>query len=1127
LRRGVLTLAVSLACISLPTPALAQTGPVTATETFSAEADSYVASGSAGTNFGSAASVIVDGSPRSDGFVRFRVEGLAGVVTQARLRLHVTNGSPDGPLVYATSSEWSESLLTWGNRPAPSGAPLDDAAGLSPGTWADYDVSSLVGGDGVYSFNLVPESSDGVDFVSRESTSAARPQLVVDTEQVGPQTQIDAGPSGTTTSTTASFGFSSPDPGARFECRLDGGELGSGTFSPCSSPENYVGLAFGQHTFEVRAVDGAGIPDPTPAARTWTIGSTATTSFDADADAHVASSSPASNFGAASSVTVDRSPVLEGFLRFSVEGLSGEVTDARLRLYATNGSPDGPALAPTSNGWSESQLTWSNQPAATGPVAANVGQVGAGAWAEYDVGALVTGDGIYSFNLAAESSDGVDFVSRQASSQNKPVLLITTKLTGPEARIDSGPSGSTTSSEANFGFSASDPNAGFECRLDAGAWAECRSPQQYIGLGEGPHAFEVRAIGQDGLAGSPASRSWTVDATAPAVSATTPGAGASGVEPNVMVSARFSEAIDPATLTASTFTLRRSGESTPLAASVNYDGAAATATLDPAPALAEGSTYTATLRGGPDGVKDVAGNPLAAAHSWSFTTAAVPPQTTIDSGPSGSTTSTSATFTFSASEPGASFECKLDAGSWKSCQSPAAYSGLAAGEHSFEVRASDAGGAADPTPASRHWTVVGGQSVLWAVGDANDGSSSTAVASRISGQIDRFLYLGDVYQTGTAADFANNFNSVWGRFKAIASPTPADQDFANAATGYDPYWGSRAPQTNGGHWYSVSERGWTILSLNSEEDLSAGSAQYRWLEQQLAGGGNCRILLLHKPRYRAGSAPRSAVEEAFDLMADRVLFVLSGHAHNMQRAHPVDGVTQFIAGAGGAGLNNADQLDPEFAFVNDSEYGILRIALTAVGSNADGGATAEHRFIAADNGVTLDSGSRSCTPASAEPPPPPGTTHAFAPEADAHVLSDSPNTNYGAATALSVDRSPLSEAFLRFRVEGISGQVTQAKLRLFATNGSPDGPVAYPTSSGWPESQLTWNIKPAPTGSAAGDVGQVGSNAWAEYDVTSLVTGEGVYSFDLVAETSDGVVFTARESASQNKPQLVVTTGDG
>jgi hypothetical protein len=83
---------------------------------------------------------------------------------------------------------------------------------------------------------------------------------------------------------------------------------------------------------------------------------------------------------------------------------------------------------------------------------------------------------------------------------------------------------------------------------------------------------------------------------------------------------------------------------------------------------------------------------------------ATAPQTTLDSRPAARTTATSARFTFSASEP-ATFECRLGAGSFSPCASPKSYAGLARGLRSFAVRAIDAAGNVDATPAAFGWTV--------------------------------------------------------------------------------------------------------------------------------------------------------------------------------------------------------------------------------------------------------------------------------------------------------------------------------------------------------------------------------------------------------------------------------------
>ena len=82
-----------------------------------------------------------------------------------------------------------------------------------------------------------------------------------------------------------------------------------------------------------------------------------------------------------------------------------------------------------------------------------------------------------------------------------------------------------------------------------------------------------------------------------------------------------------------------------------------------------------------------------------------PPETTIDSGPSGTVSTPSATLTFSSSIVGSTFSCKLDSAAYAPCGSPKTYSGLANGSHTFLVLATGPNGQVDATPASRSWTV--------------------------------------------------------------------------------------------------------------------------------------------------------------------------------------------------------------------------------------------------------------------------------------------------------------------------------------------------------------------------------------------------------------------------------------
>jgi hypothetical protein len=113
------------------------------------------------------------------------------------------------------------------------------------------------------------------------------------------------------------------------------------------------------------------------------------------------------------------------------------------------------------------------------------------------------------------------------------------------------------------------------------------------------------------------------DTTPPTVTTVNPTSGASGVPTSVVVSATFNEALNPSTVTTTNFELRNSSNVL-VPASVAYTPATRTATLTPTSPLASSTGYTARLRGGATGIRDVAGNSLAE-FTWPFSTAAPPP----------------------------------------------------------------------------------------------------------------------------------------------------------------------------------------------------------------------------------------------------------------------------------------------------------------------------------------------------------------------------------------------------------------------------------------------------------------------------------------------------------------------
>jgi hypothetical protein len=170
-------------------------------------------------------------------------------------------------------------------------SPLPNGGGLN-----NSDVTVIMnatdeeGGSGVWRLSY---SASGAQAVPEQSVPGAAAELVVSAEgetvvtywatdragnrsesrtlavrldKTPPDTTIGSGPSGPTKSASASFGFSSTEEGVTFECSLDGG-----AFEACSSPKDYAALTDGNHTLEVRATDGAGNVEPTPARRTWSV----------------------------------------------------------------------------------------------------------------------------------------------------------------------------------------------------------------------------------------------------------------------------------------------------------------------------------------------------------------------------------------------------------------------------------------------------------------------------------------------------------------------------------------------------------------------------------------------------------------------------------------------------------------------------------------------------------------------------------------------------------------------------------------------------------------------------------------------------------------------------------------
>jgi hypothetical protein len=246
------------------------------------------------------------------------------------------------------------------------------------------------------------------------------------------------------------------------------------------------------------------------------------------------------------------------------------------------------------------------------------GEIADGATIYFYVGGSEANE-IYPFSYGDVTE--LDLTAEPPGDDTTPPSVTITALT-PDPTSDNTPTFTGTATDTSSNISS------VEYKVDDGSWtAATASDGAFDSLSEG-YTFTTSALADGGhtvyvratdsatnttAEASYASDSFTVDAIAPSVTSTAPEANATDVAVGTTVSATFNEAMDSSTITPSSFTLEG------VSGSIAYDSGTDTATFTPGADLEEGTTYTVTLS---TAITDAAGNPLASAYSWSFTTEA-------------------------------------------------------------------------------------------------------------------------------------------------------------------------------------------------------------------------------------------------------------------------------------------------------------------------------------------------------------------------------------------------------------------------------------------------------------------------------------------------------------------------
>ncbi|MCB0828590.1 MAG: VCBS repeat-containing protein [Solirubrobacterales bacterium] len=495
--------------------------------------------------------VVVNLNADSDPDVAMVAPGLDGPVSVAFNGRHqedppeFTGSVPEGPansdsVTLKGTAEPGTTVRIYGNETC-------EGSKVAVGSSGDFSSTGLevpVPQDSTSSWSATAVNAVGV------ASNCSSP-FAFEEDSTPPETSVDSGPA-LTNEVQPSFGFSSPDGSAGFECSFDDQPFGA-----CSGPGSHaspVPLAEGTHTFLVRSFDPVGNIDPTPASREFTVDTTppeTTQIRDVVGEpAHpsffifeLESSEPGIGFqcrldadpfsaclGGLFSVgivsdgdhtfegraideagNVDPTPVEESFATDTVvpdttitAGPTGATSDATPTFTFTATKPNQLFTCRMDSVLIECSGASSHTP----PVPLSAGA--------------------HTFDVSAGRLGNVDPTPASRAFVVDPA---------PVVSIDSGPSGATGPGAAVFTFGANEPGVGFQCRMDGAGFSPCSSPKSYDALAAGSHTFSVRGTDSSGGVSNTATRTWeivqgstthTVQGNAPPGGAVTTDAGSTG-----------------------------------------------------------------------------------------------------------------------------------------------------------------------------------------------------------------------------------------------------------------------------------------------------------------------------------------------------------------------------------------------------------------------------------------------------------------------------------------------------------------------------------------------------------------------------------------------------------------------
>lgn len=514
------------------------------------------------------------------------------------------------------------------------------------------------------------------------------------TVRVDPDITGFDGPNGTQDSRAGEIEFGSSVAGATFECQLD-----DSVWLPCTAPWSVNDLADGSHTMRAR-VTANGLTNPDFASASWTVDAYPKVQINDGPDPQVNTQGVSVDFalsevGSTTTPTSEcrldglpwapcGSPIAFDDLDDGSHTIQIRATDAYGKQHTesvtwsvitggTETSFDGPALEQFTRG-NAASLAFS----ATGNPASFECSVDGSAWQTCTSPLALTdlADGSHTVRVRA-----IDTLGNPESTPAQ--ISWTVDRTLPVVKIAAGPEGPVPAGSSAFVFSSNESFSTFECKLDDGDYTSCSSPFAVPeDLADGAHTFRVAARDRAGNRSFAARRDFRI----------------LSVAPEAVLSAGPSQG----ELTRANLARFEFGSTSPVAGfECSLDGSdwAPCASPHTVNGLADGQ-HSFAVR-----AIDEVGNRSATTTVRDWAVDTTPPETTITAGPDSTDRTGDASLAFEASEAGSTFMCSLDGAAFSACASPSDYTGLADGRHEFRVKAVDAAGNVDQTPASREWTV--------------------------------------------------------------------------------------------------------------------------------------------------------------------------------------------------------------------------------------------------------------------------------------------------------------------------------------------------------------------------------------------------------------------------------------